>query len=186
MILGLFRKKPLHGEAAALAGVVTAQSRLPAFFLPPYGAPDTVEGRFEVTVAERRPGAAPPVHGAGARAGAGAGALGRPVHACSTTPCARSAFPTSACPRRCTSSPAPFRDAASPTRKRRKKKGTQNQARKNAPLADALARNVLAGQGDGAAFADYYRRAETLLAATALETFLRGEAPFPRRELGPL
>ena len=57
---------------------------------------------------------------------------------------------------------------------------------KNAQLADALARNVLAGQGDGAAFADYYRRAETLLAATALETFLRGEAPFPRRELGPL
>jgi hypothetical protein len=37
----------------------------------------------------------------------------------------------------------------------------------------------LAGQGDGAAFAQYFRRAETLIAAAPLETFLRGEAPFP-------
>lgn len=47
MILSLFRKDPNHEAAAALFEAAVSQSRAPAFYLAG-GAPDTVEGRFEV------------------------------------------------------------------------------------------------------------------------------------------
>jgi len=46
-------------------------------------------------------------------------------------------------------------------------------------LAAALTRNVLAGDGDARALAAYMIAAQKIFAETPLETFLRGEAPFP-------
>src|SRR5271165_4825520 len=48
MIFGLFRKKPHEELVGRLHEKIVAQSRLPAFFLPPYGVPDTLVGRFEL------------------------------------------------------------------------------------------------------------------------------------------
>jgi cytochrome b pre-mRNA-processing protein 3 len=168
MILGLFRKKPFRDEAAALAGAVTAQSRLPAFFLPPYGAPDTFEGRFEVTVLNA---------GLVLRRLATAEAPG-PELAQATSDALFSLFDDALREKGISDTGVP---------KRMKKLAGAFAGRGAAyasaegddALAEALARNILAGQGDGKPFADYFRRAEAALAATALETFLRGEAPFP-------
>jgi cytochrome b pre-mRNA-processing protein 3 len=179
MILGLFRKKPLHGEAAALAGAVTAQSRLPAFFLLPYGAPDTVEGRFEVTVLNaglvlRRLSTAP------APGPELAQALSDALFTLFDDALREIGVSDVGVPKKMHKLAGAFSGrGVAYAKAAQEERDAEPGAQKNAPLADALARNVLAGRGDGAAFADYYRRAETLLAATALETFLRGEAPFP-------
>lgn len=168
MIFGLFRKKPFRDEAAALASAITAQSRLPAFFLPPYGAPDTFEGRFEVTVLNA---------GLVLRRLALAEAPG-PDLAQATSDAVFSLFDDALREKGISDTGVP---------KRMKKLASAFSGRGAAyakavdddALAEALARNILAGQGDATAFADYFRRAESALAAVAVETFLRGEAPFP-------
>jgi cytochrome b pre-mRNA-processing protein 3 len=170
MIFGLFRKKPFRDEARALAGAVTAQSRLPAFFLPPYGAPDTFEGRFEVTVlnaglALRRLAAAEPPGPELAQA------LSDAVFSLFDDALREKGISDTGVPKRMKKLAGAFagRGAAYASAS---EQGDE-------ALAEALARNILAGEGDGAAFADYVRRAEATLAAVPLETFLRGEAPFP-------
>ncbi|MCW2275987.1 ubiquinol-cytochrome c chaperone [Rhodoblastus acidophilus] len=171
MIFGLFRKKPFRDEATALARAITAQSRLPAFFLPPYGAPDTFEGRFEVTVLNA---------GLLLRRLSLAEAPG-PELAQATSDAVFSLFDDALREKGISDTGVP---------KRMKKLAGAFSGRGAAyiqaagqegddALAEALARNVLAGQGEGTAFADYFRRAESALAAVPLETFLRGEAPFP-------
>jgi cytochrome b pre-mRNA-processing protein 3 len=170
MIFGLFRKKPFKDEAAALAGAITAQSRLPAFFLPPYGAPDTFEGRFEVTVLNA---------GLLLRRLTLAEAPG-PELAQATSDAVFSLFDDALREKGISDTGVP---------KRMKKLAgafsgrgaayVQAAGQGDEALAEALARNVLAGRGVGTAFADYFRRAESALAAVPLETFLRGEAPFP-------
>ncbi|MBB4198890.1 hypothetical protein CCR94_09435 [Rhodoblastus sphagnicola] len=170
MILGLFRKKPFRDEAAALAGAVTAQSRLPAFFLAPYGAPDTFEGRFEVMVLNG---------GLALRRLAAAEAPG-PELAQALSDALFSLFDDALREKGISDTGVP---------KRMKKLAgafsgrgiayTSAAQESEAALAAALARNVLAGQGDATAFAEYFRRAEAQLAGAPLETFLRGEAPFP-------
>jgi len=170
MVFGLFRKKPFREEAAALAGAVTAQSRLPAFFLAPYGAPDTFEGRFEVTVLNA---------GLALRRLSGAESPG-PELAQALSDALFSLFDDALRERGISDTGVP---------KRMKKLAGAFSGRglayasaaqtSEAALAEALARNILAGQGSGEAFADYFRRAEIALAAVPLETFLRGEAPFP-------
>jgi cytochrome b pre-mRNA-processing protein 3 len=168
MIFGLFRKKPFSDEAAALVGAVTAQSRLAAFFLPPYGAPDTFEGRFEVTVVNaglvlRRLSAAPAPGPELAQATSDA------LFSLFDDALREMGISDTGVPKRMKKIAGAFsgRGVAYAT------------AADDAALAEALSRNVLDGRGDAAAFADYFRRAEALLAATPLETFLRGEAPFP-------
>jgi len=170
MIFGLFRKKPFRDEALALAGVITAQSRLPAFFLPPYGAPDTFEGRFEVMVLNA---------GLLLRRLTTADAPG-PELAQATSDAVFSLFDDALRERGVSDTGVP--------KKMKKLAGAfsgrgvafvQAAEQGDAALAEALARNILAGQGDAKPFADYYRRAEAALAAAPLEIFLRGEAPFP-------
>jgi cytochrome b pre-mRNA-processing protein 3 len=171
MILGLFRKQPFRDEAAALAGAVTAQSRLPAFYLPPYGAPDTFEGRFEVTVLNAGL-ALMRLSAAEAPGPELAQALSDALFALFDDALREKGVSDTGVPKKMKKLAGAFsgRGAAYA-----RAAGEDS----DAALAEALARNVLAGAGDGAAFADYYRRAEARLAATPLETFLRGEAPFP-------
>jgi cytochrome b pre-mRNA-processing protein 3 len=184
MIFGLFRKKPYSDEATALVSAITAQSRLRAFFLPPYGAPDTFEGRFEVTVVNaglvlRRLTLAEPPGPDLAQAlsnalflvfddalrETGVSDLGVHKHMKKLA----SAF---------SGRGVAYAQAAS-------QGGSEQAARQggseqgDAALAEALARNVLGGQGDGAAFADYFRRAEAMLAETPVAVFLSGAAHFP-------
>lgn len=170
MIFGLFRKKPFRDEAAALAGAITAQSRLPAFFLPPYGAPDTFEGRFEVMVLNA---------GLVLRRLSLAEAPG-PELAQATSDAVFSLFDDALREKGISDTGVP---------KRMKKLAGAFSGRGAAyvqaaeqgddALAEALSRNVLSGQGEGTAFAAYFRRAESALSEIPLETFLRGEAPFP-------
>jgi cytochrome b pre-mRNA-processing protein 3 len=49
MIFPLFRRLARPGTISALYGAIVAQARLPAFYRD-YGAPDTVEGRFELII----------------------------------------------------------------------------------------------------------------------------------------
>jgi cytochrome b pre-mRNA-processing protein 3 len=49
MILPMFRRRTAAATIAALYGVIVAQGRSPVFYAQ-YGAPDTVEGRFDLLV----------------------------------------------------------------------------------------------------------------------------------------
>jgi cytochrome b pre-mRNA-processing protein 3 len=49
MISPLFRRAVRPGTISAVYGAIVAQARLPAFYRD-YGAPDTVDGRFELIV----------------------------------------------------------------------------------------------------------------------------------------
>jgi cytochrome b pre-mRNA-processing protein 3 len=49
MILPMFRRRTAAATIAALYGVIVAQGRSPVFYAD-YGAPDTVEGRFDLLV----------------------------------------------------------------------------------------------------------------------------------------
>ena len=170
MIFGLFRKKPHAETVARLHERIVAQSRLPAFFLPPYGAPDTFEGRFEILTLN-------------------AGLLLRrlsllpepgPEVAQALSDATFSAFDDAL-------REIGVSDVGVP-KKMKKLAGafmgrgvayTAAMEEGDAELAAVLARNVLGGAGDGVALASYARAASTQLAATPLEAFLRGEAPFP-------
>ncbi len=170
MIFGLFRKTPFKTEARALLGAVTAQSRLPAFFLPPYGAPDTLVGRFEVVTLNaglaltRLAAAEPPGPDL-------AQALSNALFSHFDDALRQIGISDVGVPKKMNKLAGAFlgRGAAY----------AQAEAAGEAELAQALARNILGGAGDGGAFADYYRRARAQLAATPLETYLHGEAPFP-------
>jgi cytochrome b pre-mRNA-processing protein 3 len=170
MIFSLFRRNPFQDQVARLHDSVVAHSRRPAFFLPPYGVADTFEGRFEVLTLN-------------------AGLLLRrlsllpdpaPELAQELSNAIFSGFDDA------------FReigvsDVGVP--KKMKKLAGAFMGRGNAyaeafsqgepALAAALARNVLGGDGDGAALASYFLRAKAALDETPAETLLRGEAIFP-------
>ncbi len=171
MIFGLFRKKPHQETVARLHGAIVAQSRLPAFFLPPYGAPDTFEGRFEIQTLN-------------------AGLVLRRLSLLRRTG-------TRSRPGAVRRHFSAFDDAlreigvsdVGVPKKMKKLAGAfmgrgvayaQAMEQGDAALAAALARNVLAGEGDGARAGGLCAGApQTKFAETPLETFLRGEAPFP-------
>lgn len=50
MIFKLFSRKPRMDAAERLYGQIMAAARQPALFLPPYGVPDTLEGRFDALI----------------------------------------------------------------------------------------------------------------------------------------
>lgn len=170
MIFGLFRRNSQEETVARLHKAVVAQSRLPAFFLPPYGIADTFEGRFEILTLN-------------------AGLLLRrlsllpepgPELAQALSDAIFSLFDDAL-------REIGISDVGVP--KKMKKLAGAFMGRGNAysnastegeeELARALARNVL-GSGDGGPLAAYYMRAKASLDETPLETFLRGEAPFPQ------
>jgi cytochrome b pre-mRNA-processing protein 3 len=175
MIFGLFRRNPHEETVARLHEAAVAQSRLPAFFLPPYGVADTFEGRFEILTVN-------------------AGLLLRRL----------SQLPDPAPELAQQLSDAIFSrfddalreigvsDVGVP-KKMKKIAGAfmgrgiayeEASAQGEAALAEALARNVLSGDAHsgnsagGAALAAYWLRARAALDAAPFETFLRGEAPF--------
>ena len=170
MIFGLFRRNPLEDQVVRLHEAVVAQSRLPAFFLPPYGVADTFEGRFELLTVN-------------------AGLLLRPLSLAPEPGPELAQQLSNAIFSRFDDA---FReigisDVGVP--KKMKKLAGAFMGRGNAyaealkegeaALAAALARNVLNGSGDGAPLAAYYLRAKAALDQTPFETYLRGEAPFP-------
>lgn len=171
MIFGLFRRNPLEEQVARLHDAIGAQSRLPAFFLLPYGVADTFEGRFEILTLNaglvlRRLSLLPPPG---------------PEFAQALSNAIFTLFDDAL-------REAGISDVGVP--KKMKKLAGAFMGRGNAysealgqgepALAAALARNVLNGEGDGAALASYYLRAKAMLDEAPLETFLRGEAPFPQ------
>jgi cytochrome b pre-mRNA-processing protein 3 len=170
MIFGLFRKNPLEEQIAGLHRAVVAQSRLPAFFLPPYGAADTFEGRFEILTLNaglvlRRlsllPEPGPEL----------AQSLSNAVFNGFDDALREAGVSDVGVPKKMKKLARAFMGRGAAYR--------EAQSQGEAALAEALARNVLAGQGDGAALAAYFLRAKAVLDETPLDIFMRGEAPFP-------
>lgn len=170
MIFGLFRKNPLEGQIAGLHRAIVAQARLPAFFLPPYGVADTFEGRFEILTLNaglilRRlsllPEPGPEL----------AQSLSNAIFSGLDDALREVGISDVGVPKKMKKLARAFMGRGGAY--------WEAHARGEAALAEALARNVLAGQGDGAALAAYFLRARALLDETPLDIFMRGEAPFP-------
>jgi cytochrome b pre-mRNA-processing protein 3 len=171
MIFRLFRKNPHEELVARIHDKIVAQSRLPAFFLPPYGVADTFEGRFELLtlnagVVLRRLNV-PPEPGPEI-----AQALANAIFTRFDDALREIGVSDVGVPKKMKKLAGAFmgRGAAY----------AQAMEQGETALAAALARNILAGAGDGAAFARYAIEAQKQLAATPLDAFLRGEAPFPQ------
>lgn len=171
MIFGLFRKNPHEGLVARLHDKIVAQSRLPAFFLPPYGVSDTFEGRFELVTLNaglvlRRltfaPEPGPEI----------AQALANAIFTRFDDALREIGVSDVGVPKKMKKLAGAFmgRGAAY----------AQAMEQGEAALQAALARNILAGAGDGAALAHYAIETQKQLADTPLEAFLRGEALFPQ------
>ena len=169
MIFGLFRRNPFEDQVARLHEAVVAQSRLPAFFLLPYGVADTFVGRFEILTMNaglvlRRlsllPEPGPDL----------AQLLSNAIFSRFDDALREMGISDVGVPKKMKKLAGAFlgRGAAY----------AEALKQGEAALAAALARNVLNGAGDGAPLAGYYMRAKALLDETPLETFMRGEAPF--------
>jgi cytochrome b pre-mRNA-processing protein 3 len=170
MFFGLFRKNPLADQIVGLHRAIVAQSRLPAFFMPPYGVADTFEGRFEVLTLN----------------------AGLVLQRLSLLPEPGPRLAQSLSDAIFTGFDDALRevgisDVGVPKKMKKLARAFMGRgaaywkacAEGEAALAGALARNVLAGHGDGAPLAAYFLRAKAVLDETPLEVFLRGEAPFP-------
>lgn len=170
MIFGLFRKNPHAETVARLHAAIMAQSRLPAFFSGAGAAPDTFEGRFEILVLNaglvlRRlsllPQPGPEI----------AQALSNAIFTGLDDALRQIGISDVGVPKKMKKLASAFMG--------RGVAYAQALEQGEAELGAALARNVLAGQGDARALAAYVIAAHDKLAETPLETFLRGEAPFP-------
>ncbi len=170
MIFRLFRKNPHEELVARLHDAIVAQSRLPAFFLAPYGVSDTFEGRFEILTLNAglvlRRLSAPPEPGPEV-----AQALANAIFTRFDDALREIGISDVGVPKKMKKLASAFmgRGAAY----------ALAMDDGEAALAAALARNVLAGQGDGAALARYALEARERFAETPLDVFLRGKAPFP-------
>jgi cytochrome b pre-mRNA-processing protein 3 len=176
MIFGHFRKKPHRELVERLHEKIVAQSRLPAFFLPPYGAPDTLVGRFEIlalnaglalTRLSQAPQPGPEV----------AQALADAIFSHFDDALREIGISDVGVPKKMNKLAGAFmgRGAAYA---QAFEQGEADQSGKE--LAAALARNVLGGAGDGAALAAYARAAHKRLADTPLDVLLKGEVFFPQ------
>lgn len=170
MIFGLFRKPPHAAEVALLYGAIMAQTRQPAFYQPPYGAPDTFEGRFEILTLHaglvlRRLGELP------APGPELAQQLSNNVFANLDDALREIGISDVGVPKKMKKLAAAFMGRGL---------AYANALQEGEPaLAEALSRNILSGEGDGIALAHYVVAATALLAATPIEAFLRGELVFP-------
>ncbi len=171
MIFGLFRRKPHEQKVARLHEAIVAQSRLPAFFLPPYGAPDTFEGRFEILTLNaglvlsrlsQAPAPGPEI----------AQALADAVFTHFDDALREIGVSDVGVPKKMKKLARAFMGRG----------GAYAQAMEqgDAALAAALARNVLGGAGDGSALARYTLAARSKLDDTPLDVLLAGDAPLPQ------
>jgi cytochrome b pre-mRNA-processing protein 3 len=171
MIFGLFRKKPHRELVERLHEKIVAQSRLPAFFLPPYGAPDTLVGRFEIlalnaglalTRLNQAPQPGPEV----------AQALADAIFTHFDDALREIGISDVGVPKKMNKLAGAFMGRGAAYAQALEQGETE--------LAAALARNVLGGDGDGAALAAYTRAARQRLADTPLDALLKGEVFFPQ------
>jgi cytochrome b pre-mRNA-processing protein 3 len=170
MIFGLFRKNPHEETVARLHAAIMAQSRLPAFFTGPGAAPDTFEGRFEILVLNaglvlRRlsllPQPGPEV----------AQALSNAIFSGLDDALRQIGISDVGVPKKMKKLASAFMGRGVAYAAAMDQGETE--------LAAALRRNVLAGEGDASVLAAYVIAAHHKLAEAPLETFLRGEVPFP-------
>jgi cytochrome b pre-mRNA-processing protein 3 len=175
MIFGLFRKDPHEETVARLHAAIVAQSRRPAFFLPPCAAPDTFEGRFEILTLNaglvlRRlsllPQPGPDI----------AQSLSNAIFSHFDDALREIGISDVGVPKKMKKLAGAFMGRGVAYAQALEDGET---AGTNPNLAEALKRNVLAGQGDATALAAYAIAAWAKLAETPLDTFVRGEAPFP-------
>jgi cytochrome b pre-mRNA-processing protein 3 len=179
MIFGLFRKNPHEETVARLHAAIVAQSRLPAFFLPPLSAPDTFEGRFEVLTLNaalvlRRLGQSPEPGPEIAQA------LSNAIFSHFDDALREIGVSDVGVPKKMKKIASAFMGRGVAYAQALEQGVGQEGADPEAALAAALARNILAGAGDGRALAAYARAAWQALVATPLEIFLRGEPSFPK------
>jgi cytochrome b pre-mRNA-processing protein 3 len=171
MIFGLFRKKPHRELVERLHEKIVAQSRLPAFFLPPYGAPDTLVGRFEIlslnaglvlSRLNQAPQPGPEV----------SQALADAVFTHFDDALREIGISDVGVPKKMNKLASAFmgRGAAY----------AQAFEQDEMELAGALARNILGGAGDGAALAAYALAARKSLADTPLDALMQGDVFFPQ------
>lgn len=176
MILSLFRKDPVRDQAIDAYEAIVGQSRAPAFFTD-HGAPDTVEGRFEILalhvflVLRRLKGAGPAadrfsqalfdvffqnMDDSLREMGVGDLSVGKKIRRMAEAFYGRlGAY-------------AAGLDAGAPA------EGAPD------PLASALARNVFAAEGAHAAsLAAYARNAGAHLAAQPIDSLIAGRVGFP-------
>jgi cytochrome b pre-mRNA-processing protein 3 len=171
MIFGLFGKKPHRELVERLHEKVVTQSRLPAFFLPPYGAPDTLVGRFEVLALNaglvlRRLNQAPQPGPEVAQA------LADAIFTHFDDALREIGISDVGVPKKMNKLAGAFMGRGAAYAQALEQDETE--------LAAALARNVLGGAGDGAALAAYTRAARQRLADTPLDALLKGEVFFPQ------
>jgi cytochrome b pre-mRNA-processing protein 3 len=171
MIFGLFGKKPHRELVERLHEKVVTQSRLPAFFLPPYGAPDTLVGRFEVLALNaglvlRRLNQAPQPGPEVAQA------LADAIFTHFDDALREIGISDVGVPKKMNKLAGAFMGRGAAYAQALEQDETE--------LAAALARNVLGGDGDGAALAAYTRAARQRLADTPLDALLKGEVFFPQ------
>jgi cytochrome b pre-mRNA-processing protein 3 len=175
MIFGLFRKKAHQATVALLHEAIVAQSRLSALYLPPFGAADTFEGRFEILTLN----------------------AGLVLSRLSSLPEPGPEIAQALADAIFTRFDDALRekgvsDVGVPKKMKKLARAFMGRGAAYAraidegedALAAALSRNVLAGEGaggqdSGRAFAHYVLDAKARLDAAPIEVFLRGEAPFP-------
>lgn len=172
MIFKLFSRKPRTDAADRLYGEIMAAARRPALFLPPYGAPDTLEGRFDALILHvflvvRRLAAMPEP---GPRL---AQDLSNAMFRALDRALREMGVGDLAVPKRIA------RLAADYNGRRTAYEAALEQG--EGALAGALARNVY-GRADaavGAPLARYMLRVEAALAAAPFAAFEKGPVPFP-------
>jgi len=178
MIFKLFSRKPYSAPAERLYGEIMAAARRPALFLPPYGAPDTLEGRFDMLVLHaflviRRLAAMP------APAPAMAQELSNHLFAALDRALREMGVGDLAVPKRIAKLAADYNGRRTAYEAALGEGGDA--------LAAALARNVFgsAEPSVGAPLARYVMQAAATLAATPLAAFETGPIPFPAPEEQP-
>ena len=178
MIFKLFSRKPRNEAADRLYGEIMAAARRPALFLPPYSAPDTLEGRFDMLVlhaflAIRRLAAMP------APAPDLAQALSNQLFAALDRALREMGVGDLAVPKRIAKLAADYNG------RRTAYEAALGQGED--ALAAALARNVYASADAGVAapLARYVLQAEAALTAAPFAAFENGPVPFPAPEDKP-
>lgn len=171
MIFGLFRKKPHQELVERLHEKIVSQSRLPAFFLPPYGVPDTLVGRFEILalnaglVLTRLNQAAQP----GPEVSQ---ALADAIFTHFDDALREIGISDVGVPKKMNKLASAFMGRGAAYAQAFEQDETE--------LAAALARNVLGGAGEGAPLAAYALAARQRLADTPLDALVQGEVSFPQ------
>jgi cytochrome b pre-mRNA-processing protein 3 len=176
MIFGLFRKNPYQELVELLHEKIVAQSRLPVFFLPPYGVPDTLVGRFEILtlnaglVLRRLNQALEP----GPEVSQ---ALANAIFSHFDDALREIGISDVGVPKKMKKLAGAFMGRGAAYAQAMEQEGPELVEKR---LAAVLARNVLGGAGDGASLAAYALAARKLLDDTPLDALMQGDVFFPQ------